>query len=180
MSLTPFQLEELFAVQREALSRRLIRLVRSRELAADLIQDTFVRLMGMAGTRTVLHPRALLFRTASNLAIDHLRKQKVESRHICEAVPHEVANQVASPAPTPEQELWGKQQLQRVQAAIDALPTPIRETFLLHRMHGYAYHEIAAMQGVSESAVDKRMNRALKECWAALHSKTQCPPSLRT
>lgn len=171
MSFTQLQLEELFAVQREALSRRLFRLVRSRELAADLVQETFVRLMGMVETQTVLHPRALLFRTASNLAIDHLRKQKAESRHVRETIPLEAADHVASPAPTPEQELWGKQQLQRVHAAIDALPAPIRETFLLHRMHGYAYHEIAARQGISESAVDKRMNRALKECWAALHSK---------
>lgn len=85
MSLTQLQIEELFAVQREALSRRLVRLVRSKELAADLVQETFVRLMAMAGTQTVLNPRALLFRTASNLAIDHLRRQKIESRHIRDA-----------------------------------------------------------------------------------------------
>ncbi|BCA56608.1 putative RNA polymerase sigma factor FecI [Nitrospira sp. KM1] len=171
MSLTHLQLEELFAGQREALSRRLMRLVGSKELAADLIQETFVRLLGIAATQTVLNPRALLFRTASNLAIDHLRRQKIENRHIRETVPLEAAEQVASQAATPERELWGKQQLQCVQTAIDALPTPIREVFLLHRLHGYAYHEIAAMQGISESAVDKRMNRALKECWAALQSK---------
>ncbi|SLM50098.1 ECF subfamily RNA polymerase sigma-24 factor [Nitrospira japonica] len=171
MSLTYLQLEQLFASQREALSRRLMRLVRSKELAADLIQETFVRLMGMSETQTVSNPRALLFRTASNLAIDHLRKQKVESRHISESVPLEAAEQVASQAPTPERELWGKQQLERVQAAIDALPASVRETFLLHRFHGYAYHEIAAIQGVSESTVDKRMNRALKDCWAALQSQ---------
>lgn len=147
-----------------------MRLVRSKELAADLMQDAFVRLMGLADKQPVLNPRALLFRTAANLAIDHLRKHKVETRHIAETIPMDTAEQVASQAPTPERELWGKQQLQLVQSAIDALPAPIREAFLLHRMHGYAYREIAAIQGVSESAVDKRMNRALKECWSALHA----------
>jgi len=51
-------------------------MVKSRDTAADLMQETYVKLLGLVNTQAVEHPRALLHRIATNLAIDYLRKQQ--------------------------------------------------------------------------------------------------------
>lgn len=165
MSLTYLKIEDLFHQYRDELIRRLTRLVRCEETAADLVQETYLRLIRLIDSQRVLYPRALLFRTATNLAIDYLRRGKFE-RHVCDSL--DAAMEVASADPSVEQALFSKQRLQILLRVIDALPPRTREAFLLHRVHDYSYPEIAIRLGISESAVEKLMMRALSHCSSAL------------
>ena len=165
MNLTCQDIEHLFHAHRHELTRCLFRIVRCEQAAADLTQETYMRLVNLTQTTSVTYPRALLFRTATNLAIDHLRKGKFE-RHTGEVL--EVAMDVPSGAPSAERAVLDKQRLAIFLRAIDTLPPRCREAFLLHRVHDCSYRDIAARLDISESAVEKLIMRALLHCRATL------------
>ncbi len=158
MALTYAQIAGLFHQYRDELTRRLIGMVKSRETAADLVQDTYLRLLRLGDQHVVEQPRALLHKIATNLAIDHLRKEK----HSVQGIDClDAAMAVPCHAPSPERELVGKQQFQLFLQAIEHLPSRTREAFLLCRVYGYSYQEIAKRMNISESGVEKLLMRAL-------------------
>lgn len=161
INLTCNEIERLFHEHRFELTRRLCRMVRCEQTAADLAQETYLRLVNLGQTTSVTYPRALLFRTATNLAIDYLRKGKSERQH-GETLDH--AADVPSSAPSAERAMYDKQRLRVFSRAIDSLPHRSREAFLLHRVHERPYRDIASHLGVSESAVEKLIMRALLHC----------------
>lgn len=165
--LTHAQIASLFHQYREELTRRLIGMVKSRETAADLVQDAYVRLLRLGDRHAIGQPRALLHRIAANLAIDHLRKEK----HLVHAADSlDAAMAVPCQTPSPERALLGKQRFRIVLHAIERLPSRTREAFLLCRVYGYSYQEIATRMNISESAVEKLLMRALDRSCEALEA----------
>lgn len=165
MNLTCQDIEHLFHAHRHELTRCLYRIVRCEQAAADLTQETYMRLVNLAQTTSVIYPRALLFRTATNLAIDYLRKGKSD-RHTGDIL--EAAVEVPSGAPSAERAVFDKQRLKIFLSAIDTLSPRCREAFLLHRVHDCSYRDIADRLEISESAVEKLIMRALLHCRATL------------
>ena len=163
--LTYAQIADLFHRYRNELTRRLVGMVKSRETAADLVQETYLRLLRCGEELIVEQPRALLHRIAGNLAIDHLRKAK-NAVHAADAM--DAAMAVPCQAPSPERELLGKQRLRIFLQVIEGLPPRSREAFVLCRVYGYSYQEIAARLNISESGVEKLLLRALDRSCEAL------------
>jgi RNA polymerase sigma-70 factor (ECF subfamily) len=161
MQLTSHDLEDLYHRYRFELTRRLYRMVRCDQVAADLAQETYVRLVHLARTSAIPYPRALLHRTATNLAIDHLRKRKVRSLHEVGEVPSE---DIPSPMPSAEVELIARQQFERLRQAVATLPPKCRRVFLLHKAKHLPYAHIAARLSISVSTVEKHMCKALAHC----------------
>ncbi|QPD03493.1 MAG: hypothetical protein Nkreftii_001267 [Candidatus Nitrospira kreftii] len=167
IALTYAQIAYLFHQYREELTRRLIGMVKSRETAADLVQDTYLRLLRLGNQHVVEQPRALLHKIATNLAIDHLRKEK----HSVPGIDGlDTAMAVPSHGPSPERELLGKQRFRLFMRAIEHLPPRTREAFLLCRVYGYSYREIATRMNISESGVEKLLMRALDWSCQALET----------
>ncbi|MGC4098066.1 MAG: sigma factor [Nitrospira sp.] len=99
LTLTYVQIADLFHQYRDELTRRVVSMVKSHETAADLVQDTYLRLLRLGEQHVVEQPRALLHRIAANLAIDHLRKEK----HVVQALDGlDAAMAVPCQAPSPE------------------------------------------------------------------------------
>ncbi|MFO0777405.1 MAG: RNA polymerase sigma factor [Nitrospira sp.] len=167
LRLTYGQIASLFQQYREELTRRLVGMVKSHETAADLVQDTYVRLLRLGDAQVVEQPRALLHRIAANLAIDHLRREKNSVQAFDDM---DAATAVPSQAPSPERELLAKQRLRLCLQAIEQLPPRSREAFVLCRVYGYSYQEIAVRMGISESGVEKLLMRALDQTCEALEA----------
>lgn len=145
--------------QMEALVRRR---VGCRATAADLVQDLFLRFW----RRPLVQVEELgtyLLRCAGNIAIDHLRSEGTRDRlnQQWEAAPDAQASE-------PQAALEAGNDLRQVEAALRSLPERTRHIFLLNRIHGRTYAEIAKVMGVSQSAVEKHMMRALEACKASL------------
>jgi RNA polymerase sigma factor (sigma-70 family) len=170
LRLTYVQITSLFHQYREELTRRLVSMVKSHETAADLVQDTYVRLLRLGDAHVVEQPRALLHRIAANLAIDHLRKEKngVQAFDGMDA-----AMAAPSQSPSPERELLAKQRLRLCLQVIEQLPRRSREAFVLCRVYGYSYQEIAVRMNISESGVEKLLMRALDQSYEALETIDQ-------
>ncbi|MGC4097138.1 MAG: RNA polymerase sigma factor [Nitrospira sp.] len=130
MTLSYASIEDLFLRYRNELLRRMVAMVRSRETAADLVQEAYLKLVRTAPTTNIDQPRALLHRIATNLAIDHLRAHKAGP---CAAESLDTALDLPSATPSPEQTLLGKERLHRYMRTIDTLPPRTRKAFLLFR-----------------------------------------------
>jgi RNA polymerase sigma factor (sigma-70 family) len=130
------------------------------EVAEDLVQETYLRLAPRKVV-AIHRPRALLMRIASNLALDHIRRRKVDARAL------ERARLGAATAPSPHQKAEPLAALE-LSEAILALPEPLRDVFVLSRFGGLTYEEIADHFGLSVKTVEWRMSRALAHCAEAL------------
>jgi RNA polymerase sigma-70 factor (ECF subfamily) len=70
--------------------------------------------------------------------------------------------------PSPETRLLTLEILEQLDAALDGLPAPIREAFLLAHLHGMRYSDIAERLRVSSSSVKQYLQRANLQCFFAL------------
>lgn len=136
------------------------------EQAADLAQDTFVRLIGSRQAPDELRvPRAYLTRIAHGLLVSHWRRQDVERAYL-EALGH-----LPEPlSPSPEERHLVIETLLEVDRILDGLPPRVMQIFLLSQLDGLTYPQIAAQLGVSVNVVQKAMNRALQHCYRALYA----------
>ena len=166
-------LAELTKLYGPSLERYLSRKLDNPADAAEVTQETFIRLYRLAHPEELDNARAFLFQVASNLAVDQLRRRtlhyrflRAETREIGDGELPESGVDTASP----EQILSGREKLDRIYAAIDELPEKCRQAFLLHRSSGLSYNDIAQELGVSVSSVEKYILEALKHCRQALSS----------
>ena len=129
--------------------------------AADLAQDTFMRLLAapQEGRRTLHEPRAYLTTVAQRLLIDHYRRQSLELAWL-----ETLAQQPELLMQSPEERLIVQQTLQRIDAMLDGLPPPVRSAFLLAHVDGLGYADIGRRLGVSERSIKRYMVQAFERC----------------
>lgn len=139
------------------LLRFFTRQVKCSELAADLRQETWLRLQ-RGGAGEVGNLRAFLYRIARNLIIDHRRQQ--QARPVLECVSPELE----SATPGPEQVVGSAQQLARLQEILQDLPPHVRQALLWNRLDGLTQKEIGCRLGVSESMAGRYILKALEHC----------------
>lgn len=130
------------------------------ELAADLAQDAFLRLLKKPQTFDSSDgARAWLSRVAQGLCIDYWRRQEVEQAWLetLAAKPEDVA-------PSPEQQAILLETLYELDSMLHTLPEKVMRAFLLSQLHGLAYRDIAQQLGVSERMVKYYMAQAMTHC----------------
>jgi RNA polymerase sigma-70 factor (family 1) len=156
-----FQL--LFSQNYDALVRFLSTRTGDGEEARDLAQDAFYKVMKVDNVEKMEHPKAYLFQTAANLALNRIRKQKYQEAHQREVASTKNPEQEGLIA-SPERAAVAREQLLQVEKALNGLPSKCRRAFLLHRTRHMTYQQIALELNVSVSTVEKYMIRALEQC----------------
>ena len=150
----------LFNKYRAALLRHVERLVHSREDAAELVQETYLRVMRQLQTSHFeAAARAYLFQTATNLAHDHYRRGRHRSHDRLDDLPE---SQLAVGDPPPEQLAAADETLARLRSAILQLPAPTREVLLRARVQSQTYAQIGRELGMSIRTVERRMAQAMQ------------------
>jgi RNA polymerase sigma factor (sigma-70 family) len=130
---------------------------RTREEAEDLIQEAWLRVFEYCERNPVHEPEKVLVRAVANLARNEDRDRR---RH--PFVEHTIEElTLTDAAPPPDEALAANQRLKHVLQALTTLEAPTREAFLLHRMDGLSYPQIAKQLGVSVSTVEKRIAWAM-------------------
>lgn len=152
------------------LFRYLQRLSGDPELAADAVQETFVRLAERPPEAGAL--RAWLYRVGTNVVIDSSRTSRRRLRILAGAP--ECAP-LADPPLSPDAALDREERRREVQAALAALGARDR-TVLLMRAEGFAHREIAATIGVSTQSVGSIILRAMKKLAVTLGVEGQPEP----
>lgn len=130
--------------------------------AADLAHDTYLRILARGRAPRPEESRRHLAQIANGLMVDLFRRRHIEAAYL-EALAH------LPPAamPTPETRALIIEALTEIDTILAGLPAKVREAFLLCKVEGLDYREIARRLDVSVSSVEKYMVRALLACCAA-------------
>lgn len=116
----------------------------------DLRQEIYVQVYDAALKQIPDRAKAFVFKTARNLLINRVRQLQIIP---IEAVVDVTALDTATDAPGPEQTALVRDELRRLQMALDHLPPRCREAVVLGRVQGLSGREVAARMGISEQAV---------------------------
>lgn len=169
-AVTENPLIRLFHSYRAELQSYLTRRLRDPELAADLTQEAFLRYAehppAMAGE--ILNNRSYLYRTAHNLAVDHIRKT---TRDQTDMPGDPVMTALPDDQPGQEIQTADRQRLRQLRDVLDELPVRTRQVFALNRIEGLSYQQVASRMGISESSVQKHLSRALLHATQRLRDK---------
>ena len=131
-----------------------------REAAPDLVQEAFTRMFRSGAYGRVEHPQAYLMRTAHNLLIERARTWH---RKQCMLCPLDEARDAAV-LPDQERQAEAMELRRAFRKALLGMPPRTRRIFLMHRLRGLTYAQIAEQLGLSIKAVEKHIGRALKRC----------------
>lgn len=174
----PGSFRALYAAALGPLRRYLARRLGSASEAQDVAHDAFVRVHEVMTRRPLERPQAYLYTTARRLAIDELRRRRLDPlRHPDEGV---VIEAVFSETPGVEQLVMARQELEEMLGVIDTLPPGCRTVFLLNRIDQLTHREIADRLGICVSTVEKQHARAIRLLRAARPAafrKTSAPSS---
>lgn len=140
-------------------------LTRDAVLSEDIVQDAVLRAFRSFGQYRGGSPRAWLFAIVRNCCrtAQAGRAGAVSLVMTESSLSAEAAAQVAQRpdlGPTPEEEVFRKADVNRVRAAIEAIPEPFRETIVLRDLEDLSYAEIAEVTGVPVGTVMSRLSRA--------------------
>ncbi|MBN8940521.1 MAG: sigma-70 family RNA polymerase sigma factor [Rhizobiales bacterium] len=162
---SPTDLDLLFRTYHRDLTRFARGKLRDREAAADLVQDTFLRYLAHEAhgeaSLSPASPRFFLWRIASNLIIDMVRRDR--RRGVVASIDG-LDNELVDPAPAADRRLMARQEFQAIKQALDELPPKARAALLLSRVEGLTHAEIAGRLDVSASMVTKYIMTALRHC----------------
>ncbi len=159
------QFVDLFGSQFQRLFRYLDRLSGEPELAADLAQESFIRLYRRGSFPDA--PEAWLLSVAMNLFRNERSTRSRRARLL--TVTRGEASQ-ADPPPPPDQAMLDREASERVRATLDGLADRERSLLLLWA-EGYSYHDMAIALGLNESSVGTllaRARRAFRDTYGAV------------
>lgn len=145
-----------------SLFRYLHRLTGDADVAEDIAQEAFVRLIRQPLPEDEVRP--WLFTVAMNLVRDHARKTERRQRLLTSAPV------LVNPTTLPDEDMERSEQVAKVRASLDRLPLRDRQ-LLLMREEGFKYEEIAAVIGVAPASVGTLIARALKRFSDVYHSR---------
>lgn len=151
-------LEKTFSRYAKPLHRYLLRRSCTSALAADLVQETFVRMAQQSNLERIQHSPSYIFRIARNLLIDHKRHHGVSRT---DSQPIEYFDTFIDESVGPEAQALGSIELERLDAVLSRLPQRTRDVFVLCRLEGMTHKETARYLRISPSSVQNHMSLAL-------------------
>lgn len=131
--------------------------------AADLLQDTYLKVLVSGKLPPEEYARQYLTRVAKGLIVDQARRWRIEQAYL------ETIRQLPEESQeSPEYRLQVIETLMEIDALLHNLPEKARQAFLLRRVEGLSYRAIAEQLKVSVSSVEKYIARGLAACTIAM------------
>ncbi|QEY11344.1 RNA polymerase sigma factor [Cellvibrio sp. KY-YJ-3] len=135
------------------LKRYIQRIAPNSSDAADIYQESILRVIEQARTQPLRNPLAYAVRIARNLLLSGKRQ----------TLSLETLDDLSSPLPCPEERTSQRQRAELLTGFLATMPVQRREVLIRRRLQGESREQIAAAMGLSEAAVKKHMTRALAD-----------------
>ncbi|HKB57538.1 MAG TPA: sigma-70 family RNA polymerase sigma factor [Lacunisphaera sp.] len=129
----------------------------------NLVQEALMRVCQAQERGEVQSPKAFLFATARNLALDQLRRHKIVP--MISLVENEALSVMEEGASVPDL-VAHNQELEFLTEVIQLLPDRCRQVFTLRKVYGMSQRDIATQLGISEHTVSAQLTIALRKCTA--------------
>lgn len=152
--------EQFLREQRDALVGFLSRRTECREDAEDVAQESFARLMRYRESQPHEAWKPLLYRIASNVVSDQARLAQTRRADRHGAFEDELV-EIAAESPEHDERVAHEQELAAIREAILQLPPRCQQVYLLNRLDGMSYSQVARHLGISVKAVEKHIAKAL-------------------
>jgi RNA polymerase sigma-70 factor (ECF subfamily) len=164
-----------------------LRHLRAPQVAEDVVQDAFVRVVQSAAEfKHEARFTTWVYTITRNLCIDQLRKRALRKHpSLDQGKPGEegdgptLGEQTADVRASVEREATGAELKERIAKAVEALPEEQREVFLMREVANLPFKEIAEVTGVPENTVKSRMRYALERLQQALSEYEEYSRALR-
>jgi RNA polymerase sigma factor (sigma-70 family) len=153
--------DQIYREEATALRAFVKRIVRNRTDAEDLVQETFLRSWPALASGTVDCPRAFLFRTARNLALNHIRNGRVRNSDAARASSDEAFRRHL---PTAEEQIIASEEAAACHRLLEELPTRCREAFVLRVVDELSYKQMSKSMRLSVSTVEKHIGKGKQIC----------------
>ena len=153
-------LEVLYGAHHGWLQNWLRRSLGCSQQAADMAQDTFLRLLLRGKPISDQAPRALLARIARGLVIDHWRRDSLERAYL-----ESLAQLPEASHPSPQVRHEALQCLERIAQMLEGLKPRVRDAFLLYQLGGLTHAQVAQELGVSSRTAERHVASALLHCY---------------
>lgn len=128
--------------------------------AADLAQDTFLRLLQRTERLELTAPRAFLRTIARGLVIDHWRREEIERAYL-----ETIAHLPEAQTPGAEARALVLELLESIARMLEGLKPKVRQAFLLAQCEGLSHKQIAEQMGISLRSVERYVADALYHCY---------------
>jgi RNA polymerase sigma-70 factor (ECF subfamily) len=135
----------------------------------DMLQDIYVRVCESAAKELPRATKPFVFTTARNLLLNRLRDAQVVP---IEAVADVEALAIAVDEPGPDQAAAARDELRRLQSALDRLPPRAREAIVLRQVEGLSRREIARAMGIGEETVKDHLAAGLRQLSSIFFSES--------
>jgi RNA polymerase sigma factor (sigma-70 family) len=158
-------LAEVFITNRAQLLRVARRIVRTAELADDVVQDAYLKITDGPCVRTAARPMGYCCQVVRNVALDCCRRRTVEANYRTFDVDVELLD--VPGAPSPDRLMRERQAIHAIDKVLAALPARTRLVFELYRLEGLTQREIAARLGCALGLVNGLIAdaaQAIKAC----------------
>ncbi|MEM1141528.1 MAG: sigma-70 family RNA polymerase sigma factor [Pseudomonadota bacterium] len=139
------------------------------ETAADLAQDTFFQILKANSAPEIRSPKPYLATLANRLAANMYRRRVIEHAYL-----QSLSSLPEDSAISPEEQQMVLETLIEIDVTLSQLPTKVREAFLLSKLDGLTYKQIAVRMSVTERTVKNYMAKAMLACLLAAGQKQGC------
>ncbi|XOV79905.1 MAG: RNA polymerase sigma factor [Aestuariibacter sp.] len=153
-------IHDTYIAARNGITKMVSRLVPPKEVE-DIVQETYVRLCQLEQPKSISEPKSFLYRTAKNLALDHLKRAETRlSDEWDDSSEMELTG--AQLADSTFEQASSSQQFSHFCEAVRQMPVQCRRVFVLKKVYGYSQKEISKMMNISESTVEKHIAQGAK------------------
>ncbi|AEG01242.1 RNA polymerase sigma factor [Methylomonas methanica] len=155
-----FTITHLIKTYDEELRRVIFRRCGCIDMAADIVQETYQRMLSGGLWQQADNPRALLHRIAANLATDYQRRNAVRDKYLdhTDTLPDWIAE---ADNTQPDRILANREHLEQLAVKVNQLPPKCRTVFLMRKIDELSHAEIAERLGISRNMVEKHLRNAL-------------------
>jgi RNA polymerase sigma-70 factor (ECF subfamily) len=135
--------------------------------AEDIVQEIFVKIAALDASGIENHA-AYLYKLGTNVLLDRIRGRRrglarEDAYFDAQAGDGGTAADPAANAPSPEQAWEARRRLEEVMRVVNEFPPQRRRVFVMHKLEGLSYGEVADALGISKSAIEKHMIAALRQ-----------------
>ena len=159
---------------RGRLARLVLRIAPPEEVE-DIVQETYVRVCQIERKDRIRKPQSFLFRTAQNLALDHVKRAGSRLTSTSDILDEINFDEDDSESDVTFDKVAIDEEFAQFCEAVRRLPQQCRRAFVLKKVYGHTQREIAQRMGISENVVENYIALGVKRCELTLEEFGRSP-----
>lgn len=154
---------EVFTAIRSRIAGVVLRIAPPQEVE-DIVQETYVRVCQSKNRKAIREPRSFLFRTAQNLALDHMKKAETRLTSTSDLLDEMIFTPDDKSEDATYEQFASDEKFAQFCEAVRQLPQQCRRAFVLKKVYGRTQKEIARTMNISENVVENYIALGMKRC----------------